>query len=293
MSQPNGIVRDMPNDKYHATPAIGSSGLKLLAQSPAHFYAAYLDPNRVSKEPTAAMKLGTATHTAILEPSEFDNRYTVMPDGLNRATKEGKAIWAAILETGKTPISQADIDRIMGMSAAVRAHPVSRLIFENNEPVFEMSMFWRDPVTGAPCKIRPDLAIMPCKAFPNGLIVDLKTTDDASPAGFGRNAWNWDMHLQAALYPEGFMHAVGTKKPPMFLWLAAEKENPFACMYHKATDELLKYGSHEVYLLRKLFAECLAANHWPAYPAEAQALQLPSWAIKTIQDTLTPATGAI
>jgi len=53
----------MNNEQYHAdTSAISASGLKLFARSPAHYYAAYLDPQRPERQPTAAMKLGTATH---------------------------------------------------------------------------------------------------------------------------------------------------------------------------------------------------------------------------------------
>ena len=80
----------MNNEQYHAdTSAISASGLKLFMRSPAHYYAAYLDPNRVERQPTPAMRLGTATHCAILEPTRFNAEYAVIPESIDRRTKEG------------------------------------------------------------------------------------------------------------------------------------------------------------------------------------------------------------
>lgn len=278
-----GIFHDMPNEQYHRNIAAGSSGLKLLDQSPRHYWQQYINPDREhDDESTPAQKLGKATHTAILEPAAFDDRYTVMPDDLDRRTNAGKQVWAEILESGKEPLKQSQWDQIVGMSTAVHAHPVMKTIMGCN-PLFETSMFWLDADTGAPCKIRPDLCIMPCKAFPNGLIVDVKTTGDASPAEFGRMAWNWDMHLQSALYTDGFQTIVGTDQPPPFLWLAVEKEAPFACAFYRAPPDLLDYGAGEVARLLDIFMQCMTADWWPAYETTIQDLQLPTWALRTIE----------
>ena len=81
----------MTNEDYHAdTSAISASGLKLFMRSPAHYYATYLDPNRIERSPTPAMRVGTATHCAILEPERFSAEYIALPEGLDRR-KEGEA----------------------------------------------------------------------------------------------------------------------------------------------------------------------------------------------------------
>jgi len=50
----------MNNEQYHAdTSAISASGLKLFARSPAHYYAAYLDPQRPERQP------GSYTHPTL------------------------------------------------------------------------------------------------------------------------------------------------------------------------------------------------------------------------------------
>lgn len=279
------IVADLTNATYHAHPAIGSSGLALVERSPAHYWAQYLDPAREPREATPAMKLGTAWHCAVFEPSEFDNRYTVIPDGLDRRTKEGKALWEAIRATGKEPLSDADMQRVRRMGLAAMAHPAWQVIVEERGGLCESSIFWTDPETGVALKIRPDYAVPPCRLFPNGIIVDGKSCQDAGPAadGFARQAWNWGMDLQAALYVDGFQLAYGTAEPPQFLWLAQEKEAPFATAIYGAGADLIEYGRKRYRSLLPIVAECQRSGQWPGYPSQVVTLALPAWAQNTIQ----------
>jgi len=65
-------------DEYHKLTAFSNTDLKLIARSPAHYYAARLDPAREEKEPTPAMIAGRILHCAILEPDLFDSRFVVV-----------------------------------------------------------------------------------------------------------------------------------------------------------------------------------------------------------------------
>lgn len=279
------IRTDLSNEDYHSLLAIGSSGLKLLQRSPAHYWAQYVNPDRSRKEPTPAMKLGTAVHCAILEQGEFDNRYITVPEGIDKRTKDGKALFAEIEASGKEPLTPDNRQLILSMASAALALPVSIHLF-SLEHYTEHSMFWTDPDTGADCKIRPDFHVPPCPQFPNGIIMDVKTCQDASPIEFSRNAWNSDMHLQAALYCDGFKRVYKTDGYPMFLWLAVEKESPFACKYYSAQADLLAYGLKELRPLLALFAECVRTGQWPAYDGNITPLELPTWAAKTVADAL-------
>lgn len=280
-----GLYPDMSNEDYHAHPALGSSGLKLLAQSPAHYFAAYLDPNCKARKETLAMKIGRAWHSAVYEPAEFDNRYVAMPDGIDRRTKEGKALWAEIVATGKTPLPSGDMDRILAMGRAANAHPAARVLFAQ-KAMYEASIFFIDPATGVLCKIRPDFMVPPCDLFPNGLIVDGKSCEDASPEGFSRNAWNWEMHYQAALYSDGFQQHFKTRGRPEFLWLAQEKEPPYACAIYSATADIVNFGRRKMRPLIELYARCSASGIWPGYSTAVTELALPAWAEKQVQEVL-------
>ena len=279
-----GITADMPNDAYHAAPAIGSTGLKLLQQSPLHYWAACLDPNRVRRESTPAQRIGTAWHCAVFEPKAFVDRYVQIPDGLDRRTKEGKALWSEIQLSGREPMTPDAWDQIERMAGSARLHPVSKVLFDHPEGAAETSMFWVDSETGVTCKIRPDYMVPPCKMFPNGLIVDGKTCEDASPEGFAKQAWNWDMLIQAAFYSDGFRFIFKTDMPPSFVWLAQEKDAPFASAYYSAGEDLIAYGRKTYRRLLKMLADCQRADQWPGYPQTVQSLELPAWASKIVQE---------
>lgn len=326
-----GLLAGLSNDEHHADPAIGASGLKLLEQSPLHYWDAYINPEREKREPTLAMRMGTAWHTAVFEPQEFSSRYATghdvhpatkcakllaavlagetrleqlveLPEGLTGTSKEGKALIAEIEADGNTPVTPADhafvlewhpklvgrevmspddMDRIRAMAVAARSHPASRILFSQPGHA-EASIFWRDPETGLRCKIRPDWVVHPCQLFPHGLIVDGKSTEDASGPEFARQAFNLEYALQAAWYVDGYQRAMGTDQPPAFIWLVQEKARPFAIAVYSCGDDLLAYGRRKYRRLLRLLARCHATKTWPGYPEAVQPLEVPAWAQKQI-----------
>jgi hypothetical protein len=281
------MIKNLPNAEYHNHPAIGSSGLKLLQRSPLHYWAKYLDPDREREEPTPAMKLGTAWHCAIFEPDQFTERYVQVPEGLDRRTKEGKALWAELEASGLEPLSASTWEQLRRMREASRSNPISRVLFGDGvSAVCEASMFWVDSDTGANCKMRPDFMVAPCEMFPHGLIADGKTCLDASPEGFAKFVWNYDAHLQSAWYCDGFQKVHGTSQPPTFIWLAQEKDAPFASAYYSASEDLLAYGRKTYKSLLEIYKNCVASNTWPGYPSEVKPLTLPTWAEKQVSEAI-------
>ena len=278
------ISHSMPNAEYHATPAVGSSGLKLVQRSPLHYWAAYRDPNRERREPTPLMRIGTAWHAAIFEPGKFESDYIELPEGLDRRTKEGKALYAEVEATGREPLSASTMAQIKAMAEAAATHPASRVLFEQCEGLGEASLFWVDTETGVNCKIRPDYHVPPCALFPSGLIVDGKSIDDASAEPFARSAWNGGHHLQAAFYADGFQQVYGTEKPPTFMWLVQEREAPYATAYYSASDDLVEYGRRQYRRLLAVITKCEAEGQWPGYPTGVQPMALPAWAAKVVQE---------
>ena len=280
-----GIFADLTNEQHHAHPAIGASGLKLLERSPLHYWSAYLDPARERREATPAMKLGTAWHTAVFEAAEFDRRYTVIPEGLDKRTKEGKALWAEIEASGREPITVETRDQLWAMAGAAHTHPAARVLFSQPGHA-EASIFWFDADTGLHCKILPDWAVHPCALFPHGLIVDGKSAEDASPGEFGRQAFNLDYIMAAAWYVDGYQKAMGTKQPPAFVWLVQEKAKPYATACYAAGDDVLAYGRRKYRRLLQVLRSCHVTGHWPGYPTEVAPVEVPAWAAKQVQEVV-------
>lgn len=331
-----GLFPAMPNAVYHGNePHIGSSGFKLLERSPAHFWAANIDPERERKEPSRVMVMGTAWHTGIFEPHLFEQSYAAkpdispistvaklldealtdmeafsakyvgIPDGISKTSKEGKALLAELLADGKVGIEESklaevlelapsldgktllsadDLGAVRAMATAASEHPITKVIMAQQGGMAEASFFWVDEETGAPCRIRPDYAVPPCKMFPNGLIIDGKSNDDSSPEGFARNCWNSQMYFQAAFYSDGMQRLWQTQEPPAFMWLSQERDSPYATAYYAASADLVAYGRKKYRRLLRVFAECLHTNRWPGYPTAVQSLELPAWAAKIVQD---------
>lgn len=278
-----GIYTDIPNEEYHGGEGVSSSGLKwFLTNTPAHFYANYLDPERERSEPTPAMKIGTAIHTAILEPEEYAKRYVIIPAGLNRSTKEGKATYADLLmvaeEAGADLIKAEDHATVQRIAAGMLAHPQWQHLAAQG--VTETSMFWVDEETGVLCKCRPDWmtwnpSLTPAPA-PDDAVVDVKSAFDAAPDPFLRNAFNLGYFVSAAMYLDGIYAATGVQLST-FVWAAVEKDPPYAPAFYYPDSTALEYGHRQYRKALRRYADCLSSGKWPGYAPGLQPMGLPKW----------------
>lgn len=269
------MKQTLTNSEYHALPAIGASGLKLLNQAPAKYYAAYLDPNRKPLESTAAMLRGTMIHTACLEPHLFDEQYVTVPDGIDKRTKEGKQLFSDIIASGKAPIKSEDAELALALREVFHRHDFIAFEVLNNTPIIEQS-FIAD-INGVQVKIRPDIWIEPCADFPNGAIIDLKTTADASPAGFGKAITNYEYWLQSALYCMVIQREYNLPEPPPFYWFAQETDAPYLNKVYKCSQVIYEYGVSEAERLLEIYRVSLATGEWFGYGFGIEDAELPIW----------------
>ena len=262
------IVDHLSSTDYHADPAVSKSHLDQVARSGQHYWARYVDPNRQPVKPTAAMTTGSLGHCATLEPDELSKRYGIAPD---RRTKAGKEAAAEMQANGIEPVSEADMVLAGNMARAVHHHPMAALLLSAGKP--ETSIWWDDPDTGMRCKCRPDWSN-------GGLCVDLKTTTDASPKGFARSVVNFRYHVQAA-------HYLAAGLFDQFVFIAVEKEAPFAVACYELDADALAEGQRLRDRDLQRIANCRAMAAWPGYGDELQTLSLPGWAFYG-SDTITP-----
>lgn len=252
------IEPNLPSADYHAHPAISKSLLDKVAKSPLHAKA-YLDG--AVEPPTAAMQFGTALHTAVLEPDRYAAEYAFWEG--DRRTKDGKAAYEALLASGKSIISRDDNDVISAMSVSIRQHPVAGSLLTGG--LVEHSVFWQHKNV-AECKARPDYWLKDA-----GIVVDLKTTEDASPAGFARSIAAYRYHVQAVHYLAG-------TQAGRFIFIAIEKKAPYAVGVYELDADALALG----HALRERdieqYVSCAEFDTWPGYSPEIQTITLPKWA---------------
>ena len=251
----------LSNADYHADPAVSASHLHAVARSPQAYWARYLNPDRPVAEPTAAMRFGSLTHCAVLEPDELLQRYGVAPD---RRTKEGKAQAEQMTQQGIEPVSQADLTTALWIAAAVRCHPIAAELLAAGKA--EQSFWWDDLDTGLRCKCRPDW-------YYGATVVDLKTTTDASPSGFARSVAAYRYHVQAAHYLSGLFGA------ERFVFIAVEKTYPYAVGVYELDDAAMDEGYSLRHRDMRRIQSCHASTRWPGYTDDGiNTLSLPRWA---------------
>lgn len=285
-----GTQHTTENDAYHAdTTRIGKSGLDLIHRSPAHYYAKYLDPNRVREKQTPALIMGSAVHMATFEPDDFMKKFTVVNDADKIAEIGGKAPrqtkaykeWLADFErenTGKTLLSDDDFNTCLKIRDAVYGHPAAAFLLQKGVAEQRVDWTWNgedkdfNPIQ-VKCKSKMDWQAH------NGFIVDLKTTEDASPSGFGKSIYNYRYHVQGAFYADAYEQAMG-EPAKGFIFIAVEKQPPYAVALYYLVPEHFTFGRKEYEADLRVYHECLRTGEFPAYGNQIQPAQLPAWAFR-------------
>ena len=262
----------MTEKDYNAAPGIRRSALWRLTKSPLHFKYYLEHP----PEPTPAMIFGTAVHTAILTPEMLPKMFELI--NLDMRTKEGKAAKQAALDAGKTILTGDMAEAMDGIVQAVRANEYAARLL--NGP-HETPYFWTDELTGETCKCRTDAET---DVDGQHIIIDLKTCNDASTDAFMRDALRMGYHVQAAMYKDGVKAVTG--KDSLFVFIAVEKEPPYAINILQCDDAFITHGMDEYRYLLGLYHECKTADRWPSYEGltgSINALELPAWLKKGVE----------
>lgn len=265
-----GIFYDVPVEEYHQRElgVVSKSALDRLAKSPAH-YRAWVDG--IEKGATTAQKFGTAWHMKVLEPERFKSLYVVQPDFGDCRYKENKANRDAWLKehAGFRFLDPNEMRAIEDMFISVMRHPAaSRLVVEGAQ---EVTVRWVDQATGLRCKSRADYYVPQRR-----IVVDLKSTLDASEDKFKRTVYDRRYHAQDALYRAGFAEC--GEPIEYFALLCVEKEPPYAVAVYVLDEDAVAKGFNAARRDITRLAECLETDHWPSYSDGVRQLSLPPWA---------------
>jgi exodeoxyribonuclease VIII len=278
----------MPDEKYFADPAVSNSDLKKVARSPAHFKEYKQNP----PEPTKAMAAGSAGHCAILEPEEFSNRYSILPDNapakptdamlkaFEKGSKQQQSsldriqFWSTFQRQseGKLIISNEDAAKYLHIGGLIRNHPELSVFFESG--LAERAIFAKDPVTGILCKCKPDYLT---KVRDYKVMIEVKSTEDARPDAFTRTAYNFG-YFQAAAWYTSLMDWAGLGAPDLYLIVVYERDPPHGIKIYEVPPEAMEFGERRYRQALDLYAYCKDMGEWPNYDTTVESLRLPNWA---------------
>ncbi|MDL0090055.1 PD-(D/E)XK nuclease-like domain-containing protein [Campylobacter gastrosuis] len=236
---------------YHNLSEISKSDLDLLAKSPLHFKR----KQELKSEPTPALMLGTLAHKLILEPDDFKNEFLIEPV-CDKRTKEGKAIYAELMANlgDKIAITQEQFNTAQAIANAVLKTPQAKVFLKDG--LAEQVYFGE--IDGVAVKAKPD--------FYNenlGVIVDLKTTSDASASGFAKSVANFNYHIQTAFYSE-ILRQNG-KAVNNFLFVAVETKPPYFVGFYELDDEAINLAQSRILELLSLYRFCRDNDKWWGY----------------------------
>lgn len=257
--------------EHHANEAIGSSLLKVLIdQSPAHYW--YKKNNKT--EPTPTQAFGSAIHQALLEPMLFKEKMIVEPVFGGTGSRAAREEWH-LKNHGKTIIKADQLDAIEGILKSITNHKQACKLISDGHA--EESLFWTHE-NGVACKARPDFV------REGHILVDIKSTIDASYESFRKDIANYSYHVQAALYLDGATAVFGTEFTK-FIIIACEKTAPFGVNCFSLGQETIEEGRAQYYKALETLKKCQDSKHYPNYSDnEIMPIGLPSWAYKNTEE---------
>lgn len=267
------------NAQYHANPAVSHSKLEVFRRRPRLYQMRYVTKELPAPEPTAAFRIGSATHCAVLEPEKFPTLYAQRPEGIDRRTKEGRAAWESFTaqNVGKEFIDGEEWAQICAMMNAVRCNPLAGQLLAQGTP--ELS--WRVETGALPLQCRTDWFNPKGCELSAGrpYVADLKTIEslDADAfRSFEKACFSWGYHRQAGFYLPLITEIIGAPVTDFF-FVAVEKQAPFGVAVFRLTDEAVATGQDESLADLRRLKICRETDNWPNIEPEVTELGLPKW----------------
>ena len=239
---------------YHqGIDSISSSGVKMLInKTPAHFYRRYGlgAPEEVSRP----LVFGSAFHAMVLEGEAVcKGLYGDAP------AHPGTAKYAAWLEQSSHlagGLKPDDWREIKFMQQAL-ADDVEIAKLLAMPAKIEERIDFTDDETGMACKIKPDFL-----ANDGSVMLDLKTTADATERGIYQSVRRFDYDLSAAMYLRGVEAALGVT--PRWGWVFVEKVTHLPRLVW-ASDETIETGNAKLDKGLAIYRDCAEVKSWPGY----------------------------
>lgn len=269
------MIKTESNAEYHASVPLSKSRLWEMRKSPEWFRFC----ETVKKQQTPAMIVGSLIHTAVIEPEKLSTEYAILND-CDMRTKAGKEARARFLEEnkGKTLIEDDEYELALEIARTIEENKIANYLLHGE---VEQSVYTVDDLTGVEYKVRPDSYRI---VGERGIIVDLKTTNDASTDAFMRDAVKYGYDMQAAMYKAAMEKEF--KIPFDFVFVAVEKSEPHMINVMQCDPLLLTRGYDMFREYIGIYKECLETGNWYGYNGKQgyiNTLGLPAYLAKEIE----------
>ncbi|AMV31278.1 Exodeoxyribonuclease 8 [Pirellula sp. SH-Sr6A] len=213
------------NLQYHSDLSrVSNTMLTTLKRSPKEFQERYITQNWVEKD-QKAFRIGNMVHCLSLEPLEFDARY-IAAEKHDRRTNVGKDAWTEFVKRAgdRQVVDPEEAELAMVCARNLIRHPDfgDFFAYRRNSAVIEERINFT--LHGVDCRCKPDMLIPEL-----GLILDVKTTADASPEAFARSVAKWGYARQHAFYCEGARQKYGIDFRFLLCVVSTNRPHETAC----------------------------------------------------------------
>lgn len=270
---------------YHADPCVmpslsSSIAQILLRESPRKAWHSHPRLNQEYREVhDDKFDLGKAAHAALLEadlggievidPANHPSKTGSIPDGwTNNAIRAARDTARA---AGKTPILKRHHDEVMAMVKTAKVFIAAS----------EIAEYWGEAESEVTGVCNEDSVWLRCRfdriTKNRRLIVDYKSTEDASPEPFSRLLVRMGYHVQEAFYRR-VARNLGVVSP-RFVFLAQSVEPPHECSLHGCDPSLQEIADAQVERAIQLWRQCVKTKQWPSYGGRIHFALPSSWLI--------------
>lgn len=243
----NNVISQIESGEYY----LSFSALKAFSLSPASFIE-----YKIGEKPTTkTMKMGSALHCAILEPEEFEKRYSVLikemlpnpdKDFRNTANKQFKAGFIAKAESeGKEILDPSEFEECKLYQKLCFRNQISQSYLKTLEKKEQYAEWFFNGI-----KFRGFI-----DGVGGGYILDIKKVMDASPDRIKRTAIYDQWHWQGALYLQSEFADEFTG----FYNLAIDNVSP--CVFYLG-DYSLQKALGELKKVIDEFKRCIDLQQW-------------------------------
>ena len=270
-------MSDEQRAEYEAIQAVNFSAVKHGRTSLPKMHAALCGLVRFESKETS---LGSLLHDAMRVGDGWDARYAMRPEGIDRRTKAGKEAWETWTDTLppdaiiiEDAITAKELERCREMVASLNTvEYVRRVLIRPGMAELVLHANGR--------KAMLDRLVM--RDEKPAIIIDWKTTQDATPAGFARSVARYGYAQQAAWYID-MVHAVYGVRVP-FLFVAVESSAPYSVGLYTLPADQIEAARQLNERTIKAYYEWVKDSCGPSsnhHAIEPQEITVPEWAFQS------------
>lgn len=260
------IIRNLPFEDYCRIKAMNASMLvhgkrSLLALE--HYYKN--GDNRNTDE----MRVGHFGHSLVFEPMTVESKYCKW-EGKQRRGKE----WDNFIEAnpGKTPIKAEEWLVGLKMRDSLLECRATACLIRGGLP--EVTIKWKHK--NFPMKCRFDMWHRD-----QNILVDLKTTGNPTPTGFGRTAANLDYPFKLGLYAHVIKLITGSW--PIVELPVVATTPPHESTVYTVPHYIIEDGANRAIKMMDLYLDCRRKNNFTGI--QCDELRLPEWATPDLDES--------